>query len=82
MAALDFVLYCLGVSVVMLSVFGSIRLVRRRGASAVTEDTKQVALPESDLEARLRHFQQTRFASPIVRRQLTRAPEHMARKEK
>lgn len=75
--AVDFLLYCVGVGAVILSCAGAWRLIRGSGRGRQPSTSRpsepNVTLPDqvgSELAARLKTFQETRYASPIVRRQL------------
>lgn len=73
MSSLDFVLYCLGSSAVLLSTALAIRLVAtaRRSRPQEPQPSTQVPVPDpgDELSNRLKAFQAARYASPIVRRQ-------------
>lgn len=76
MQAVDFVLYCLGASAVLVSSAASIRLVtggRPAPKPAKPPAPKFEAVPDpgDGLQDRLTAFQSARFASPIVQRQLS-----------
>ncbi len=76
MQAVDFVLYCLGTGLLLLSGGGAVRLMRReRGHTPVPPAPKRPEEPpvnDMGLNDRLRAFQSQRFASPIIRQQFER----------
>lgn len=75
--AVDFILYCLGISAILVSTGVSIKLVTGTARSRTSKDQstpkwEPVPDPTTDgLENRLRTFQSARYASPLVRRQLS-----------
>lgn len=75
MQATDFFLYCLGISVVLVSTAGALRLMSpsRPKVSKEQPAPKWEPVPDptdAGLHGRLQAFQSARYASPIVKRQL------------
>lgn len=80
MQAVDFVLYCLGTSSVLVASAAAYRIAAgARNATAANKTKETAAIPKwepvpdpstEDLAGRLQVFQAARFASPIVQRQL------------
>lgn len=79
MTAVDFVLYCAGSGLLMLSAAGAFRLLM--GDKKPTpppppveqfQQKPEEVSPDLGLTDRLRRFQEQRFASPIINRQLER----------
>lgn len=77
MSAVDFVLYCTGISTVLVSLAVAVRLVKTGGQSTKTNKDagsppkwEPVPDPGGDLSNRLQAFQSARYASPIVQRQM------------
>ena len=81
MTAIDFLLYCTGTGVVLVSGAAAVRLIA--GSRPHTVQSKPAPAPKWEplpdpaaegLADRLQAFQTTRFASPIVRRREDRPP--------
>src|SRR5581483_656613 len=74
MSSVDFVLYCAGSGLLLLSAAGAFRLVvsekQPSPLPSVRPEPEHSPLPaDMHLSARMRQFHNQRFASPIVRRQ-------------
>ncbi len=77
--AVDFLLYCAGSGIVLVSAATAVRLIASPGktkanSQPVQSQPKWEAVPDPTTEGlgnRLAQFQQERFASPIVRRTLS-----------
>jgi hypothetical protein len=74
MVAFDFVMYCAGVSMVVLAFSGAVRvIISPRRHSNDHEGPSRVPVPDPVVDAfssRLQAIQEARYSSPIVRRQL------------
>lgn len=74
--AVDFILYCLGISTILVSSGLSIKLVTGASKARVSKDQagpKWEPMPDpasQGLESRLQAFQAARYASPIIQRHL------------
>lgn len=65
MTAVDFLLYCCGVALLLFSGAGAFRLVR---GTSVKKGPPAPSTPGQDLTTRLLELQDQRFASPITQR--------------
>lgn len=80
--AIDFVLYCMGCSLVFVAVALAIRMIRPPAPIRVKKNVateKDQVSGTDDLGERLKEFQSARFGLPIVRRQLDQNSPAFAR---
>lgn len=74
MTGVDFFMYCLGLSTVLVAGSGSVFLLRSSTRKRLPEKAEHVNQAGESLVKRLLETQQAQYASPIVRREL---PPHV-----